>query len=145
MYIPVSTTGWLVKTPLNLRKCGWYALIKCWASCPGLILPKPGLHRNRIHPSWHTACPLQACCPTCPAEWGDFLQVELRCKHLPIRKGLISEPDLWMGVQPPCDFFFFNRMGLYFQRLNIAGSLTNIVFNKTTARYRQQPRLPFAI
>lgn len=49
-----------------------------------------------------------------------------------------------MGVQPPCDFFF-NRMGLYFQRLNIAGSLTNVVFNKTTARYRQQPRLPLAI
>lgn len=87
----------------------------------------------------HTACPFQARCPTCPVLWAHFLQLELRYKHLPVRKGLIFEPYLWVGVQLPCDFFEYN--GLCFKKLNIPGSLTKVVYNKTTIHYTQQPRL----
>lgn len=88
----------------------------------------------------HTACPFQACCLTCLPQWGCFLQLELRCTHLPLRKGWIFEPALWVGVQSPCDFLELNGCAL--KRFNIAESLTKVVFNKTT-HYRQQPRLPF--
>ena len=48
------------------------------------------------------------------------------------------ESDLWVGGSY---FSEYNR--LCSKRLDIAGSLSKLVFNKTTFHDRQQPRLPF--
>lgn len=51
---------------------------------------------------------------------------------------LVFESDLWVGGSY---FSEYNR--LCSKRLDIAGSLSKLVFNKTTIHDRQQPRLPF--